>query len=79
MPIYSVKCSKCDFTNPELSVPSFDNLKESVCPKCNSKVEQVYDSCNFKINGYSYNNVYKGDPMYRDIGKEKRSVHSVGK
>lgn len=49
---------------------SFIDFKKGKCPKCKSKIEQVYETLRFKIKGYSYENEYKGKTMYRDTVKD---------
>jgi putative FmdB family regulatory protein len=69
MPIYAYQCSSCEETG-EINLP-FLEFQKFKCVKCGSSVNQVYHAINYKINGYSYNNYYKGKSMYRDHVNKK--------
>ncbi len=79
MPTYAYRCLKCTFVHDGEMFNTFKDFQNHKCPKCGSKVEQVFTAINFKINGYSHNNEYKGKSYYRDIGKEKRRTYSHAK
>lgn len=66
MPTYNLKCKSCDYSDPNKKFPSYKDYEVFKCPDCGGDITQVYESVNFAIKGYCYNNEYKGKTMYRD-------------
>lgn len=58
MPVYEVKCVKCDKIDTVLVSTMTNKIK---CPICGEEVEKLISSVNFKIKGYNYKNNYEGE------------------
>lgn len=56
MPLYEFKCPNCEEISEFIS--SYEDSKNQICKKCNSKLIVSPSVCKFKIKGFNSQNGY---------------------